>query len=134
MKGHKAESPPHGKNPVFLPCLLGPTGAGKSAAALALADLLPLSVINADSRQIYRDFPIITAQPTDDEKARCPHLLYGFLPTGDKLGAGGYARLAQLAIEKTHAEGRQALCVGGSGLYFRALLEGLAQVPKIPED
>ena len=61
-------------------CLLGPTGTGKTAAAIAIADRLPASVINFDSRQVYRDFPVITAQPDADERAACPHLLYGFLP------------------------------------------------------
>ncbi len=79
-------------SPQFLVCLSGPTGAGKTAAALALAEDLPVSVINADSRQLYRDFPLVTAQPSLEERARCPHLLYGFLPTHRSLGAGEYAR------------------------------------------
>lgn len=74
--------------PLFIPCLAGPTGAGKTAAALALARHWDISVINADSRQVYRDFPIITAQPTAGEQAACPHLLYGYLETERKLGAG----------------------------------------------
>lgn len=120
--------------PLFLPCILGPTGAGKTAAALALADALPVSVINADSRQVYRDFPLITAQPSGEERARCPHLLYGFLPTEQKLGAGEYARLAETSIAEEQRKERLPLLVGGTGLYFRTLLEGIAPIPDIPEE
>ena len=120
--------------PQFLVCLSGPTGAGKTAAALALAKVLPVSVINADSRQIYRDFPIITAQPSAEERAHCPHLLYGFLPTEEKLGAGEYARLAAAAIREESEKGRLPVLVGGTGLYFKALLEGIAPIPDIPPE
>ncbi|MDR2799665.1 MAG: tRNA (adenosine(37)-N6)-dimethylallyltransferase MiaA, partial [Desulfovibrio sp.] len=113
---------------------LGPTGCGKSAAALALARMLPLSLVNADSRQVYRDFPIITAQPTAAEKDVCPHLLYGFLPTEKKLGAGEYSRLARAAVAREEAGGRLPAVVGGTGLYFRSLIEGLAPIPEIPEE
>jgi len=120
--------------PLFLPCIVGPTGAGKTAAALALAKVLPLNVVNADSRQVYADFPLITAQPQAAERAACPHLLYGFLQTGEKLGAGGYARLAGEALQEIAAQGRVPILVGGTGLYFRALLEGLASIPAIPPE
>ncbi|MDR3176396.1 MAG: tRNA (adenosine(37)-N6)-dimethylallyltransferase MiaA [Desulfovibrio sp.] len=122
------------ESPVFLPCLLGPTGCGKSAAALTLARMLPLSLINADSRQVYRDFPIITAQPTAEEKDICPHLLYGFLPTEKKLGAGEYSRLARAAVAREEAGGRLPMAVGGTGLYFRSLIDGLAPIPEVPEE
>ena len=125
---------PSATAPQFLVCLSGPTGAGKTAAALALADALPISVINADSRQVYRDFPIITAQPSVEERARCPHLLYGFLPTEEKLGAGEYVRLAAAVIKEENEKGRLPVLVGGTGLYFKALLEGIAPIPDIPPD
>ncbi len=120
--------------PILLPCIFGPTGAGKTAAALALADVLPVSVINADSRQVYRDFPLITAQPTAEERAVCPHLLYGYLPSEKKLGAGEWARAAAAAVEREHAGGRVPLLVGGTGLYARALLAGIAPIPEIPAE
>ncbi len=126
------DAPPPPASPMFLPCLLGPTGAGKTAAALALAESFPLSVINADSRQVYRDFPIITAQPSPREQALCPHLLYGFLPTEQKLGAGAFARAASLALRAEHEKQRLCLLVGGTGLYFKALLTGIAPIPEIP--
>lgn len=119
-------------DPVFVPCIAGPTGAGKTAAALALADSLPTSVVNADSRQTYRDFPLITAQPLPDERAVCPHLLYGFLPTEQKLGAGEYARMAAAAIADVRQDGRLPVLVGGTGLYFKVLLDGIAPIPEVP--
>jgi tRNA dimethylallyltransferase len=113
---------------------MGPTGSGKTAAALRLAREFPVTVINADSRQVYADFPIITAQPSPEERACCPHLLYGFLPTDQKLGAGAYARLARETIDDVLLAGRVPVLVGGTGLYFRALLEGLADIPDVPEE
>lgn len=120
--------------PLFIPCILGPTGAGKTAAALALAAALPLGVVNADSRQIYADFPLITAQPSPEERAVCPHALYAFLDTRENLGAGEYARLAAEHLRAFAVKGRVPALVGGTGLYFRALLEGLAPIPVIPPD
>ena len=125
---HTSSSP----DSASLVCLVGPTGTGKTAAALALADILPVSVINADSRQIYRDFPIATAQPSEEERSRCPHVLYGFVSTEDALGAGEYARLAGEEIEEVQTRGRLPVLVGGTGLYLRALLEGIAPIPEIP--
>jgi tRNA dimethylallyltransferase len=118
---------------LFLPCILGPTGSGKTAAALALAARQPVTVINADSRQVYADFPIITAQPSPEEQAVCPHALYGFLPTAQKLGAGAFSRLAATAIAEAHDQGRLPVLVGGTGLYFKALLDGLAAIPDVPK-
>ena len=121
------------KSPIVVICLMGPTGAGKTAASLALAGDFPVTVINADSRQTYRDFPILTARPTPEEEAVCPHRLFGFLPTEEKLGAGEYARLAGAVVAEEHAHGRVPVLVGGTGLYFRALLDGMADIPPVPE-
>lgn len=114
--------------------LLGPTGTGKTALALALAEQWPATVLNADSRQVYADFPLITAQPSLEERAHCPHLLYGFLPTGERITAGFFVARCRAALDETLAAGRLPLLVGGTGLYVRALLEGLAPIPAIPPE
>lgn len=115
-------------------CLVGPTGSGKTAAALHLARLLreqglAPTVINADSRQVYADFPIITAQPSREERAVCPHLLYGYLPTTDKSSAGRWTDRARRALAEVTARGGVPLLVGGTGLYLKALLDGMADIP-----
>jgi len=115
-------------------CLLGPTGTGKTAAAIAIAGRLPASVVNFDSRQVYHDFPIITAQPDADERAACPHHLYGFLPTEEKMNAARFVELAVDKIEEVRGQGRLPILVGGTGLYLRSLLSGIAPIPKISED
>ncbi|WP_207262241.1 tRNA (adenosine(37)-N6)-dimethylallyltransferase MiaA [Desulfovibrio sp. Huiquan2017] len=115
-------------------CLLGPTGTGKTAAAIAVAGRLPASVVNFDSRQVYRDFPVITAQPDADERAACPHHLYGFLPTEEKMTAARFVELAVERIEAVRALGRLPILVGGTGLYLRSLLSGIAPIPEIPGD
>lgn len=112
-------------------CLVGPTGSGKTAAALLLAEKLHGAVINADSRQVYADFPIITAQPNAAERASCPHHLYGFLSTEAKISAGQWVALAVQNIAALQAQGRVPILVGGTGLYFKALLEGIAEIPAV---
>lgn len=109
----------------------GPTGTGKSALALAVAVELDGVVINADSRQAYADFPIITAQPDAEDLGVAPHKLYGFLPCRQKLGAGAYADLAAAAVAAAHAEGKLPIVVGGTGLYVKTLLSGIAPVPPV---
>lgn len=115
-------------------CIVGPTGTGKTDLALALARRFAVSIINADSRQVYRDFPVVTAQPGPQEQQQCPHALYGFLSTAEKIDAGTFVDLAQKSIAQAQANGRLPVLVGGTGLYVRALLKGLAPIPEIPED
>ncbi|BCS87001.1 tRNA (adenosine(37)-N6)-dimethylallyltransferase MiaA [Pseudodesulfovibrio sediminis] len=115
-------------------CLLGPTGTGKTAAAIAIAGRMAASVINFDSRQVYADFPLITAQPDAEEQAACPHLLYGFLATEEKMTAARFVELAVKKIEEVRAGGRLPILVGGTGLYLRSLLSGIAPIPEIPEE
>ncbi|WP_319466643.1 tRNA (adenosine(37)-N6)-dimethylallyltransferase MiaA [uncultured Pseudodesulfovibrio sp.] len=120
--------------PSRIVCMLGPTGTGKTAAAIAVSKRMKASVINFDSRQVYRDFPIITAQPDADEQAACPHLLYGFLPTEEKMTAARFIDFATEKIEEVLAEGRLPILVGGTGLYLRSLLSGIAPIPEIPAE
>lgn len=115
-------------------CIAGPTGAGKSAIAARLGAALGGVVINADSRQVYADFPIITAQPGTDETGLCPHHLYGFLPADKKISAGQYARRAGDLIKQLLAEGKTPIITGGTGLYFRSLLKGIADIPQVGKE
>ncbi len=115
-------------------CLLGPTGTGKTAAAIAISKRMDASVINFDSRQVYEDFPLITAQPDAEEQTACPHLLYGFLPTDEKMTAARFVELAMEKIEEVRAQGRLPILVGGTGMYLKSLLSGIAPIPEIPDD
>lgn len=116
-------------------CVMGPTGSGKTAAAIKLAQLgYPIHVINTDSRQVYRDFPIISAQPNTEEKSTCPHFLYGYLPSQERISAGEWSKLALAQIEHAHNTGHIPVLVGGTGLYFRALLDGMVDIPDIPQE
>lgn len=115
-------------------CLLGATGTGKTGAALALADAFGGAVVNVDSRQVYAGLAVLTAQPTPDEQARCPHFLYGDTPLDQAVSAGAYAKRARVVIASILERGLLPLLVGGTGLYFRAILGGLAPIPPVPDD
>ena len=110
----------------------GPTASGKSALAAALAREFGGTVINADSLQVYRELPILTAQPTAAVRAALPHRLYGILPVAERCSAGRWATLARAEIDAALAEGRLPIVMGGTGLYLRSLLQGLAPVPEVP--
>jgi tRNA dimethylallyltransferase len=110
----------------------GPTASGKSALAMALAREFDGVVINADSMQIYRDLPILTAQPDEVARAQAPHRLYGVIDAATACSAGAWRAMAVEEIAAARREGKQPILVGGTGLYLRALLEGLAPVPKVP--
>ena len=114
--------------------IAGPTASGKSAAALALAEYVGGAVINANSMQVYAEAPILTAQPDAASRARAPHLLYAHVPARELYSVGRYVEDAKSALVQARALGRVPIFVGGTGLYFSALEEGLAQVPSIPED
>ena len=114
--------------------IAGPTASGKSALALDLAGRLGGSIVNADSMQVYRDLRVITARPSADEEARVPHRLYGYVDAGENYSVGRWLRDAEAALDEIAAQGRVAILVGGTGLYFKALLSGLAAVPPIPPE
>jgi len=112
----------------------GPTASGKSALSLALAERRGGTVINADAMQTYDAFPILTAQPTEEERGRAPHRLYGVLPIGETVSAATWRTLASAEIERVLAAGRVPILCGGSGLYLRTLMQGIAPIPDAPPD
>src|SRR5258707_5341845 len=112
--------------------ITGPTASGKSALALALAHARQGTVINADAMQTYDAFPILTAQPTAEEQAGVPHRLYGVLPLSETLSAARWRTLAAAEIKRCLAEGRTPILCGGSGLYLRTLMQGIAAIPDPP--
>ncbi|MFL6738214.1 MAG: tRNA (adenosine(37)-N6)-dimethylallyltransferase MiaA [Sphingomicrobium sp.] len=111
--------------------IAGPTASGKSALALALAKRSRGAVINADSAQVYRDLPILSAAPSAEDRAGAEHLLYGVLDGAEPCSAADWAELAKAEIARLHGEHRLPILVGGTGLYLRTLLEGIAPVPPI---
>ena len=124
-------------NPSKLPpvvIIAGPTASGKSRLALNLADEFGGTVINADSQQIYRDLRLLTARPDAADEARAPHRLYGYLDAAERGSAARWRDLAEGEIAAAAADGRLPLLVGGTGLYLRALMHGLAPVPEIPTE
>ncbi|HTT97818.1 MAG TPA: tRNA (adenosine(37)-N6)-dimethylallyltransferase MiaA [Rhizomicrobium sp.] len=114
--------------------IAGPTASGKSQAALALARAVGGVVINADSMQIYREAPILTAMPSDVDRAAAPHLLYGHASVKEPYSTGRYREDAQHALAEVRASSRVPIFAGGTGLYFSALTEGIADIPQIPSE
>jgi tRNA dimethylallyltransferase len=114
--------------------IAGPTASGKSTAALALAERLTGAVINADSMQVYRELNVVTARPSAQEMAAIPHRLYGTVPAAEAYSVGRWLDDAGSSIAQANGEGRLPILVGGTGLYFKALLEGLSPVPDIPAE
>ncbi len=113
--------------------IAGPTASGKSATALFLAERLGGVVVNADSMQVYRDLRILTARPSPEEEARAPHVLYGHVDAAVRHSAGRWLEEAREEAARIMAEGRIPIFTGGTGLYFRVLEEGIADVPDVPE-
>jgi tRNA dimethylallyltransferase len=114
--------------------IAGPTASGKSALALGLAAAFDGTIINADALQVYRDLPILTAWPQAEARDRVPHRLYGWLDASERGSAGRWREAALDAIAAAHRGGRLPLVVGGTGLYLRALRDGLAAIPPIPPE
>ncbi|MEI5688751.1 tRNA (adenosine(37)-N6)-dimethylallyltransferase MiaA [Sphingomonas kyungheensis] len=112
--------------------IAGPTASGKSAAAIRLAQTHDGIVINADASQVYADLRILTARPDDADMAGVPHRLFGHVDAADAgYSAARWAAEARTAIAAAHAEGRVPILVGGTGLYLRTLIDGIAPVPPI---
>jgi tRNA dimethylallyltransferase len=119
--------------------IAGPTAGGKSAAALHLAEAAERSgrsawIVNADSMQVYDALRILTARPGPAEERLAPHRLYGHVPAETRYSVGGWLADAAAVLAEADAAGALPIVVGGTGLYFKALSEGLAAVPPIPAD
>lgn len=113
--------------------IAGPTASGKSALALALAERLGGTVINADSMQVYADLAILTARPSAAEMARVPHRLFGHVDAADTYSVGRWLTDVEAALQQTWAERRTPILVGGTGLYIKALTQGLSTIPAVPD-
>lgn len=109
--------------------IAGPTASGKSAFAVELAKRHNGVIINADSMQIYREIPVISAQPSEEERQDIPHLMYGFHPITGHYSAADWASAALQTIESVLAQGKNPILVGGSGMYIKALTEGFSPMP-----
>ena len=114
--------------------IAGPTASGKSALAIHLAERLGGTVINADSMQVYRDLRIITARPTLAEEAAVPHRLFGHVDAAVNYSVARWQTDMAAMLETVRAEGRLPIITGGTGLYFKALTQGLSDIPPVPEE
>lgn len=111
--------------------IAGPTASGKSALAIALAERTNGVIVNADSAQVYADLAVVTARPSPEDLGFADHRLYGFQDGAEPCSAVDWASLAKAQIARIHAEGRLPILVGGTGLYLRTLMDGIAPIPRI---
>jgi tRNA dimethylallyltransferase len=111
--------------------IAGPTASGKSAYAMRRARAVPSLIVNADSMQVYRDLSVITARPPVADEAAVPHALYGCVPGHIAYSTGQYLRDVASVLADAREQNLRPIIVGGTGLYFKALLEGLSPVPEI---
>ena len=117
-----------------LPILIaGATASGKSALAVALAEQLNGRIINADSMQVYDTLDVLTARPPRADLRRAPHVLYGHVPVAAPYSVGQWQAAALAEIEAAQGAGQRPIIVGGTGLYFKSLTQGLADIPDSPE-
>lgn len=113
--------------------IAGPTASGKSAAAVELARHVGGEIVNADAMQVYADLDLLTARPTSEEMEQAPHHLYGISDGADAWSAGRFARTAAPVIDEIMARGAKPIVVGGTGLWLKALVEGLSPIPEVSE-
>lgn len=112
----------------------GPTASGKSALSVALAKRLGGEVINADSMQVYRDLRLISARPSAAEMEGVPHHLFGHVPASERYSTGKWLDEVRPVITKVQRRGKVPIIIGGTGLYHLALIEGLSEIPPVPEE
>lgn len=115
-----------------LTLIAGPTASGKSRRALEIAERTGAAIINADSQQLYGDLRVLSARPSPEEEAQAPHHLYGTVDAAEAWSVGRWTRAVMPLLKRFQAEGRPVLIVGGTGLYFSALIKGLAEIPDVP--
>lgn len=125
---------PSTKRPHPVLIVAGPTASGKSGLALAVAEEFDGVIINADSMQIYRELRVLTARPSAEDEARAPHRLYGVLSAREVGSAALWRTMALAEIAAAHAAGKLAIVCGGTGLYLKALTQGLSPMPEPPAD
>jgi tRNA dimethylallyltransferase len=113
----------------LLVVVLGPTASGKTALSIALAERFNGELVNCDSVAMYREFEVGTAKPSREERERVPHHLFDVVEPTGHITAGDYARKARAVIAEVSARGRLPIVAGGTGLYLRALLDGLFSGP-----
>jgi len=119
--------------PPSVTLIAGPTASGKSALALQMARETGAVIINADSQQLYADLRVLTARPSPEDEAQADHRLYGVADAADAWSVGKWSRAALNLLDIARADGRPAILVGGTGLYFTALTRGLAEIPPVPQ-
>lgn len=114
--------------------IAGATASGKSSLALALAEEFDGVIVNADSCQVYKELSILSARPSKEDMERVPHRLYGHVSGAEAYSTGAWLEDVSGVLEDIRKAGKRAIFVGGTGLYYKALLEGLSQVPTIDEE
>lgn len=115
--------------PVSTLFIAGPTGSGKSAVAVELADMLGAEIVSSDAYQVYREIPILTAAPSPEDQARIPHHMVSIIPVQMPWDATEHYHRAMRCVEDIHARGKTAIVTGGSGLYFKFLSHGMSEAP-----
>jgi tRNA dimethylallyltransferase len=113
--------------------IAGPTASGKSAVAIKVARELDGVIINADAMQLYDGLRVLTSRPTEADERATPHRLFGAVPAGEVWSAGRWLAAARQEIDAAWAQGKVPVVTGGTGLYFKALEEGLSHVPPVPQ-
>ncbi|WP_181669118.1 tRNA (adenosine(37)-N6)-dimethylallyltransferase MiaA [Brevundimonas vesicularis] len=118
--------------PPSITLIAGPTASGKSALALKMARETGAVIINADSQQLYADLRVLTARPSVEDEAQADHRLYGIADAADAWSVGRWSRAVMALLDDLRKQGRPAILVGGTGLYFMSLTRGLADIPAVP--
>jgi len=134
MMGATHNDKPPMSQPKQISILVGPTGSGKTARALEMAAERPTVIINADAMQMVSTLRVLSARPSVEEESAAEHALYGVLPPSSPTSVAVWLKLVEPAIRTAWEQGKHPLLVGGTGMYLKALMEGLSSIPSIPAD